>query len=63
MDLNTTFAEESSSMLASNNETSSSSVILTTESSYGGPAVSNITLTSMIGDEGGKITSEQLLRP
>ena len=59
MDLNSTFADEASSiMLASNNDTTSVIILTSTESSYGGgqPSVSNISLTSMIGDEGGKIT-------
>ena len=60
MDLNSTFADEetSSIMLASNNDTTSLIILTSTESGYGGgqPSVSNISLTSMIGDEGGKIT-------
>ena len=57
MDLNSTYADESI-MLASNNDTTSVIILTSTESSYGGgqPSVSNISLTSMIGDEGGKIT-------
>ena len=53
MDLNSTFADEetSSIMLASNNDTTSVIILTSTESS----SVSNISLTSMIGDEGGKI--------